>query len=373
MRVAFVTSLCVPFDAISGIVRQSVLWAKEAGHETLVFSHGCRFEDVDAVTAQSAAEVATHPFFRSADTIVFAMGIYYPLFGALVAAPTSAWRLVRFHNVTPKSLVPSSQHEVIDKSIAQLSLVRFADLVLCDSQVNMDQLRELGIQTPALVRDLPVTVDLDPPLTKPSADDNVLRIAFVGRFVRSKGPTELLAALDNALPGIAQDRVELDLIGNAQFSDTELLAQVEQWCSDLQRRSAGRIVARVHGSASDALRDETLRRSDLFVLPTYHEGFCVPIIEALASGCDVIAYDNSNVPHILGGLGTLVPTADIKAMAEAIRKRAAVRADPSWFAEGYPALIDAARRHVGRFRAEPIRQQFLRDLEGDARPRTGGR
>lgn len=373
MRIAFISSLCVPFDAISGIVRQSINWAAAAGHETLLFSHGCEFKDLEAVAVQAAGEVATHPFYRSADVVLFDMGIYYSLFGAVVAAPAGARRLVRFHNVTPRSLMPSWQHDVIDKSIAQLSLLRFAHSVLCVSQYNLDELRKLRVETPAVVRDLPVTIDLNPPLSKHSVDDDVLRIAFVGRFVRSKGPTELLSALDKAVPNITQDRVELDMIGNAEFSDPELLAEVKQRCADLQRRSAGRLVARVHGSAPDAFRDEMLRRADLFVLPTYHEGFCVPVLEALASGCDVVAYDNSNLPHILGGLGTLVPTGDVGALADAIHSRAALHADPAWMKEGYPALADAARGHLRRFEPEPIRDLFLRDLEGDDLPRASDR
>jgi glycosyltransferase involved in cell wall biosynthesis len=363
MRIAFVTSICVPFDAISGIVRQCVLWAQEAGHETLLFAHDSAFEDLATVRVTTAAEVATHPYFRSADVVVFDMGIYYTLFGALLAAPAGARKLVRFHNVTPRALVPSWQHDIIDRSIQQLSLLRFVDAVLCDSEFNRAELRALGIETPAEVRDLPMGVALDPPAAKPSAEDGVLRLAFVGRFVRSKGPLELLAALDRALPGIPHDRVELDMIGNAEFSDAELLTRTEHGCADLQRRSAGRLTARVHRSAPDELRDGVLRRADVFVLPTYHEGFCVPAVEALASGCDVISYDNSNMPYVLDGLGTLVPTGDVEALGAAIEARAAVRADSHWATQGYPAFADAARRYVGRFDPGPIRQQFLRDLD----------
>ncbi|WP_147794104.1 glycosyltransferase family 4 protein [Cellulomonas sp. Y8] len=369
MRVAFVTSICVPFDAISGIVRQCVLWAEEAGHETLLFAHDSAFDDLATVRVRTAAEVVTHPFYRSADVVVLDMGIYYTLFGALLAAPEGARTLVRFHNVTPRALVPSWQHDVIDRSIEQLALLRFVDAVLCDSEYNRTELRGLGIETPAVVRDLPVAVALDPPAAKPSADDGVLRVAFVGRFVRSKGPLELIAALDRALPGIPQDRVELDMVGNAEFSDADLLEQTARACEDLQRRSAGRLTARVHRSAPDELRDSVLRRADLFVLPTYHEGFCVPAVEALAGGCDVITYDNSNMPHVLDGLGTLVPTGDVAALGAAIAARAVLRADPVWDAQGYAASADAARRYVARFDPGPIREQFLRDLD----PAAGSR
>ena len=47
--------------------------------------------------------------------------------------------------------------------------------------------------------------------------------------------------------------------------------------------------------------------ADLFVLPSYHEGYCVPVVEALFAGCPV-TYDAGNLPFASGGLGALVPT-----------------------------------------------------------------
>jgi hypothetical protein len=41
-------------------------------------------------------------------------------------------------------------------------------------------------------------------------------------------------------------------------------------------------------------------------------------MEALKSGCFVIAYDNSNLPNVTGGLARLTPTGDTAALSAAI-------------------------------------------------------
>jgi glycosyltransferase involved in cell wall biosynthesis len=277
MRVAVVTSICVPFDAISAVVRQSVIWAGEAGHDVRLFTYRCEFDDIPVTEVTSAAALALDPFFASSDVVIFHLGIYYELFGALLARGPRSALLVRFHNITPRELVPSWDYEVIDKSMAQATLLRFADEVHCDSWFSMQELAERKLEAPLAVRDIAATVSLEPPVTKPGHADGVLRLLFVGRFVRSKGPLELVAAIDEALPGIVHDHVRLDLVGNVGFSDAAYLASVEQAGAVLQRRSGGRFTMQVHGSVPDSERNRLLREADVFVLPTYHEGFCVPV------------------------------------------------------------------------------------------------
>jgi glycosyltransferase involved in cell wall biosynthesis len=58
--------------------------------------------------------------------------------------------------------------------------------------------------------------------------------------------------------------------------------------------------------------------ADALVLPSYHEGYCVPAVEALWAGCFPITFDSSNLPHVTGGLGTLVPTGSVDAFRAAV-------------------------------------------------------
>lgn len=58
--------------------------------------------------------------------------------------------------------------------------------------------------------------------------------------------------------------------------------------------------------------------ADLFVFPSYYEGFGYPAAEAMASGCPVIAADSSSVTEVVGKGGILLPPFGVTAFHEAI-------------------------------------------------------
>lgn len=73
-----------------------------------------------------------------------------------------------------------------------------------------------------------------------------------------------------------------------------------------------------------------LGRADLFVLPSRWEGLPAVLIEALASGCPVVAADcPGGVAEVVGNgrIGGLVPTGDIRALADAMREGLSHRPD----------------------------------------------
>jgi glycosyltransferase involved in cell wall biosynthesis len=51
--------------------------------------------------------------------------------------------------------------------------------------------------------------------------------------------------------------------------------------------------------------------ADVFVFPSYYEGFGYPAAEAMASGCPVIAADSSSLSEVVGEGGVLFPTFDV--------------------------------------------------------------
>ncbi|MRR09033.1 glycosyltransferase family 1 protein [bacterium] len=55
--------------------------------------------------------------------------------------------------------------------------------------------------------------------------------------------------------------------------------------------------------------------ADLFLFPSSCEGFGLPPLEAMASGCPVVAADNSSIPEVVGDAGVLVGPDDPAAWA----------------------------------------------------------
>lgn len=62
------------------------------------------------------------------------------------------------------------------------------------------------------------------------------------------------------------------------------------------------------------------RAADALVFTSRHEGFGLPLVEAMACGTPVVAFDNSSIPEVVGDGGVLVPDGDVAAMVGAVRR-----------------------------------------------------
>lgn len=60
--------------------------------------------------------------------------------------------------------------------------------------------------------------------------------------------------------------------------------------------------------------------AELFVFPSFYEGFGLPVLEAMACGTPVITSNTSSLPEIVGDTGITVAPKDVDALAEAMKK-----------------------------------------------------
>lgn len=365
MKIAYVNSICHRYDAISNAIRDEIGWLIDAGHEVRLFAYSCHFDDIPYTRVDNEMNVAFDPFFQTCDMAVFHFGVFYSLFNLLPAVPVRAKRIAVFHNITPKNCLPAASHSLIDMSFAQVSNIEFADHVVCVSETNLTVLRDAGVTTTATVLPLAVHTDLQAPDAKLSFVDGVLRVLFIGRLVQSKGPLDFLQALETMLRRDPRLNVDANLVANLDFSDSAVVDAVTARIQALGREFAARLGIRLVGNATEQVKRKLLCDADLFVLPTRHEGFCVPILEALASGCQVVVYDNSNTPAVSGGLAKLVPTGDTVALADAMEQSVATVTAGAWrTGEGYRTAIEAARRHLRNFSIPVVRKRFLNFIHG---------
>lgn len=79
------------------------------------------------------------------------------------------------------------------------------------------------------------------------------------------------------------------------------------------------------GRVPDAVIREGFRRALAFVFPSFHEGFGIPPLEAMALGCPVVASQTSAMPEILGDAALLRDPSAPDQWLDAI---AAIAADP---------------------------------------------
>ncbi len=152
------------------------------------------------------------------------------------------------------------------------------------------------------------------PRQTPHLDDGPIRVLMASRILRDKGVVEFCSAANQ----ISEPEIQATLAGSLdpQGNPTALTAaEVETLCESTGVNYIGEI--------EDMPR--LLSESDIFVLPSYHEGLPKVLLEAAACGLPLVATDiPGNRPVVHHGVnGELVPVAETGPLAEAIARLAA--------------------------------------------------
>jgi len=74
------------------------------------------------------------------------------------------------------------------------------------------------------------------------------------------------------------------------------------------------------GYVSPETRNVLLKQARLLVLPSFDEGFGLPVLEAMSAGVPIVASNLGAVPEVLGDAGLLVDPTDPEALSNAMQK-----------------------------------------------------
>jgi glycosyltransferase involved in cell wall biosynthesis len=321
--IALYSGIIVERDAISGSIRAKLEALRQAGRrgfnaEVVAF---CQHSDVEdpaiTVIGGGVSQLMAQPSFQRASLHIFEFGVHYSLFNTALLLPPDRMAAI-YHNITPRELITDPAIlAAIERAQRQKYLLTRMSQIACVSEYNRRDLVDFGIPEDRLsVLPLPAgvhTVAASPRAGRPQSAP--IKFLFVGRYVHAKGVPDLIEAvrilLDRGVYGF-----EVQLVGRLDFSDTLTTSAIADALAAPNTSSVIRFTPDL--SAEELV--QAYGDSDVFVLPSYHEGYCVPIVEAFGAACPVIAYDNSNVPFISGGLADLVPTGDISSLASAMKR-----------------------------------------------------
>ena len=114
-----------------------------------------------------------------------------------------------------------------------------------------------------------------------------LHLIFIGAIHKDKGVIELLTALNN----LTDVDFHLDLCG--QLTDESIRPEFTRLVEKLGSKVT------IQGYVSGEKKYMLLQRADILILPSYHEGMPLVILEALATGCAIISTKVGTTPEIL--------------------------------------------------------------------------
>jgi glycosyltransferase involved in cell wall biosynthesis len=187
-------------------------------------------------------------------------------------------------------------------------LVRRAGHVVTVSEFSRDELVALAGADPARITVIPGGVDHE--RLHPGADAAPAReaLGLHGPYVltvASRLPRKNLAALAPVARRLHELGVEVVAAGGIR----------PQFAAAGGGTGDG---VRALGPVAEELMPALYAGAAAFVLPSLHEGFGLPVLEAMACGVPVVASDRGALPETCGGAALLVDPTDHAALADAV-------------------------------------------------------
>jgi len=147
----------------------------------------------------------------------------------------------------------------------------------------------------------------------PRAHFGSKKVLTVSDISPRKNQLRLIQAFELVHRNNPSSGVELMIVGHVRKD----IPGFESTLRDIRRRNEG-IKITLAGYLSDSEILSLYEEADVFVYPSLYEGFGLPVLEAMACGCPVIASNVSSLPEVVGEAGTLVDPYDVDALAQAI-------------------------------------------------------
>lgn len=217
-------------------------------------------------------------------------------------------KIVVYHNITPAEYFKKNDKKFMD--ICQYGLqgacylADKVDYCIADSKFNKNDLINMGYKSPIDV--LPIIIPMtdydkkpDKGILKKYSDDYV-NILFTGRIAPNKKQENLIAAF-YYYNRLYNNKSRLILAGSFRYEDPYYIRLTEY----TKKLGMGEdVVFTGHIKFNQILAYYNI--ADIFLCLSEHEGFCVPLVEAMKFKVPIIAYNQAAVPETMNYNGMIL-------------------------------------------------------------------
>jgi glycosyltransferase involved in cell wall biosynthesis len=253
------------------------------------------------------------------DVTIFHFALPSPMTEAF--ASLRGRKILQYHNITPAAFfAPYDAGLFRLAALGRQELATLAgriDLALGDSEFNRQELASLGFAPtgvmPIAVNTARITSAPPRPALERILSDGLINILFVGRIVPNKR---------------IEDHIRLAEMYKRYIDSYYRFIFVGRYDGLPRYYAQVRALIEQYEMLPDRfwftgpVPDEDLaafyKWSDVYVSLSEHEGFCVPLVEAMAADVPIVAYAAGAVPETLGGAGILFAPKDLEVAAELV-------------------------------------------------------
>ncbi len=338
-------------DAVSNDARAISKVISEMGYKTGIYA-----ENVDPrVKSSDIHRIEKLPKLSDKDIVIFNHSTGTELCYDIPKLPGR--KMMIYHNITPA-------HFFEPYSLTSAKLCKFGydgtkflhdkiDYVMADSAYNAQDLKDMGYACPMFVR--PILVPFEDYDQKPDKatvekySDGYTNIVFVGRIAPNKKQEDLIRAFAYYKKNI-NERSRLILVGSDRG--------MERYSRALKNYASALMVDDVIFPGHIGFKEilAFYKVADVFLCMSEHEGFCVPLLEAMHFDVPIIAYGAAAIPDTLGGSGILTDTKDpifTAMLIDRVVNDSVIKKQ----------VIEGQRARLSDFSYENIRRRFVTGLK----------
>ena len=320
-RIAVVTSHLAPGDAVSNDVVGMCDAFLKGGYDARMYAGSC---DLDDPVVHPISEIDSF-IDQPDDVVIYHHSIAWTP-GRELLGDAKCQIGIKYHNITPAEFFTgiSPWHEEMCRTgREELREIASAgcDFYLADSIFNRDELLDLGAPSEKCFVVPPfhhidtlesLDADLD---TLDIYRDGKTNVLMVSRVAPHKGHVALLEAFAIYYLDYNSNS-RLIILGKEEAPFASYSKKVRDVAANLMLDGA---VVFTGPASTDELKSYYLL-SHLFATASEHEGFCVPIVEAMALKVPVLAYASSAIPDTLGDGGMLLGERNPRLMGAAMNR-----------------------------------------------------
>jgi glycosyltransferase involved in cell wall biosynthesis len=298
-------------DAIGDSARRVRGLLRELGHVS----------DIFALTVDGDLTGDVLPFdhaaARNGDVTIFHYALPSIMTEAFAALPRG--RVLQYHNVTPPHFFARYDPGIFRLAALGRQEIRGlrgrTDIALGDSEYNRHELESLGFTHTGV---FPIAVDVERirngvsrPALEAMLSDGLVNFLFVGRIVPNKKIEDHIRLAEH---------YKRYVDANYRFIFVGKTDGVPHYYNAVRALVAQYRMPGDRFLFTGPVPDEDLityyRAADVYLSLSEHEGFCVPLLEAMAADVPVLAYASTAVPDTLGGAGVQFEPKDLEFAAE---------------------------------------------------------
>jgi L-malate glycosyltransferase len=298
-------------DAIGDNARRVRELLRRLGHEAEIY----------ALTIDESLEGDVRPFTdpraRRGDITILHYALPSPMTEALTRLDRG--RVLQYHNVTPAAYFAPYDPQLFRLAVLArtelATLVNRVDLALGVSEFNRRELEALGFSRTGV---LPLAVDTARltgqavvPHLERLLDDELVNFLFVGRIAPNKKIEDHIFFAEHYKRYV--DAYYRFIFVGRYDAVPRYYAMIRALISEFKMLKERFIFT---GPVPDDELAVYYRHASVYMSMSEHEGFCAPLVEAMATDVPVLAYSAAAVPETLDGAGVQFAPKDLEQAAE---------------------------------------------------------